>query len=143
MRGDGSPPPSRRRQSSSSAASTGRSSHVVDDDGASVGSLQSKTSARSHRSDRSDDRSGTTGESAGTTGKVLPRKGLLHHIRQLASKVKNTLGELGGLNGVHRFKLGERARYKTVKIRDKNWMIAEGKYDVMTMTAEGKLLAVI
>jgi hypothetical protein len=67
----------------------------------------------------------------------------LHHIRQLASKVKNTLGELGVLNGVHRFQLGEMARYKTVKIRDKNWMIAVGKYDVMTMTAEGKLLAVI
>ena len=114
----------------------------VGGDQASVGSGRSKTSARSHPGNRGDDRGGTTGESAGT-GKRLTGKGLLHHIRQLASKVKNTLGELGGLNGVHRFQLGEMARYKTVKIRDKNWMIAVGKYDVITLTAEGELLAVI
>jgi hypothetical protein len=64
-------------------------------------------------------------------------------MKQLACKVKNTLGELGGLNGVHKFQLGEVARYKTAKIRDKQWMIAEGKYDVMTMTAEGELLTAI
>ena len=76
-------------------------------------------------------------------GMKLPRKGFLGHMKQLANRVKNTLGELGGLNGVHKFQLGEVARYKTAKIRDKQWMIAEGKYDLMTMTAEGELLTAI
>jgi len=130
--------PDRRGGRSSSVGSRHSLAPPTDaGDQAPVGSRRSKTSDRSLLGDGS----GTI-ESAGT-GRRPPRRGFLHHVKQLASKVKNTLGEMGGLNGVHKFRPGERARYKTVKIRDKNWMIAVGKYDVMTMTAEGKLLALV
>ncbi|KAL3823450.1 hypothetical protein ACHAXA_010210 [Cyclostephanos tholiformis] len=110
------------------------------------GHRDSERSIVSHRSPSSSDGTNNdddnaTAESSGM-GKSLSRKGFLRHIKQLACKVKNTLGDMGGLNGVHKFRLGEVARYKTVKIRNKNWMIAEGKYDVMTMTAEVEVVAV-
>jgi hypothetical protein len=159
-----------RREGRSKSAGSRRSSISSDvEDQASVGSRPLDRSHHSTRSNRisdggrghrdserrivsrqapsssdgtnNDDDNATT-ESSGM-GKSLSRKGFLRHIKQLACKVKNTLGDMGGLNGVHKFRLGEVARYKTVKIRNKNWMIAEGKYDVMTMTAEGELLTEI
>ncbi len=40
------------------------------------------------------------------------KKGLFQKVKKLAGRVKSTLGELGGISSVHKYRLGERARYK-------------------------------
>lgn len=72
----------------------------------------------------------TTGSSANA------KKGtkLLHKIKKLAGKVKTTLGELGGTAGVHKYKLGEVARYRVHRIPRH----CEEEYDAETRTVEGE-----
>jgi hypothetical protein len=54
-------------------------------------------------------------------------------IKKFASKVKNTLTELGGIHSVHRYSVGETARYKVGKVPK-----TLRYYDADTKTVEGK-----
>mmetsp|Transcript_10638 Transcript_10638/g.23488 ORF Transcript_10638/g.23488 Transcript_10638/m.23488 type:complete len:1001 (+) Transcript_10638:135-3137(+) len=78
--------------------------------------------------------------------KPTKKKGLLFAVRtikKLAGKVKNTLGELGGISSVHKYKLGERARYKVVKVPSGKSRERMGDaYDVETRTVEVEIMAV-
>ena len=53
-------------------------------------------------------------------------------IKKFASKVKNTLTELGGIHSVHRYSVGETARYKVGKVPK-----TLRYYDADTKTVEG------
>lgn len=57
---------------------------------------------------------------------------LFRTIKKFASKVKNTLTELGGIHSVHKYTEGEIARYKVGKV-PKTLV----QYDAETKTVEG------
>jgi hypothetical protein len=142
---------SRRRSSSRSSSSD------IEDEHASVSSQRSSKSILSHISNRSQrssksnrsNRSTSSGKkgkqyaadnvSTGKNQQLTNKKGgIFQRIKNLAGKVKTTLG----VTGVHKFQLGESARYKTLKVKNKSWMIAEGTYDVETLTAAVDIVAV-
>jgi hypothetical protein len=150
---------SRRRSSSRTSSSSN-----IEDDHASVSSQRSSKSILSHlsyrsqqsnrsqrssksnRSNRSSskDKQSTPGNvNMGNKQQQQPTNkmgggGIFQRIKNLAGKVKTTLG----VTGVHKFQLGESARYKTLKVKNKSWMIAEGTYDVETLTAAVDIVAV-
>ena len=142
---------SRRRSSSRTSSSD------IEDEHASVSSQRSSMSIGSHISNRSQrssksnrsNRSTSSGKkgkqyaadnvSTGKNQQLTNKKGgFFQRIKNLAGKVKTTLG----VTGVHKFQLGESARYKTLKVKNKSWMIAEGTYDVETLTASVDIVAV-
>jgi len=69
--------------------------------------------------------------------KQQQKKGLFRKIKKLAGKVKNTLGELGGISSVHKYRLEERARYRIAKAPR-----CLRTYDPKTMTVEVEIVTV-
>ena len=105
-------------------------------------SNRSQRSSKSYRSNRSIKDKDSAAENVSMGNKHQPTKkgggGIFQRIKNLAGKVKTTLG----VTGVHKFQLGESARYKTLKVKNKSWMRAEGTYDVETLTAAVDIVAV-
>ena len=121
-----------------------------------MGSHRSSRSSRSNRSDKGRDRSrsrrkrrpsdASEGQASGASGYAAdadgpaqadavddtkPKKGLFRTIKKLAGKVKTlTLGE-----GVHKYKIGEVARYRVVGRAPRG--LGE-LYDPETNTVEGE-----
>lgn len=60
-------------------------------------------------------------------------------MKKLAGKVKNTLEKLGGISGVHKFKVGERARYRVTKVPSRCLDV----YDPETKTVEGESILLL
>ena len=64
--------------------------------------------------------------------KQTQKKGVFTKLKKMASRLKETINELSG--GVHKYKLGEMARYKVIKVPRK----CKKLFDEDTRTVEGK-----
>jgi len=66
------------------------------------------------------------------TKKQTQKKGVFNKLKKMASTLKETINDLSG--GVHKYKLGEMARYKVIKVPRK----CKKLFDEDTRTVEGK-----
>jgi hypothetical protein len=79
-------------------------------------------------------RDSTSLTASSSDNSVRPKKGLLRKMKKLAGRVKHTLEDIGdSLSGLHRYRVGERARYKVIKEPR-----CLDLYDPETKTVEGE-----
>ena len=100
------------------------------------GSSSSRRSSDSSSSSRLDDEDDIQQDASLELSNKKQKSSVFSKIKKFATKVKDTLDELGG--GIHKYKLGERARYRVIKVPKK----CRRLYDEDTRTVEGKFVSI-